>query len=357
MEVKTNWNKTDEVFSRLLHAHKHNKYPYNQSRLPQRSENLPSKLKLGSRLHALYLFFACNYMRGPINSNFAFGQLAEAWKVDNDIFDPRVLIANTGLEGARERVHGVLLEAELHYNAEAVSQYWVFNACKLYWHWNADPKMIFTELSDYSAIKKCLIGDTEQKNSLVTSEGFKGFGEKMASMLAYFYIEAGIISESRIPAPIDFHLLRIMTACRLLTVPDERADRFTENYVQAAQRLTVQYCEKNDVSVVSLSEALWILSRELCRLNPGNRMHQGENRGRNTDLESVEINWNRKQRDRFKQSCMRCPVRSHCELNVPSAIYYRWGKLIATGKRKEPPEKLVNISNYQKSRQGSLFSL
>jgi hypothetical protein len=160
----------------------------------------------------------------------------------------------------------------------------------------------------------------------------------MVSMLAYFYMDAGFISKTSFPAPIDFHLLRIMTATEMLTVEDLTSDRFVEEYTAAARKLTFTYAHERGVGMTAISDVLWLLSRSLCQHNPGTEMRKGLSAGRKTTLTPVPILWTPGQREGFRRSCKHCPLRPMCKWNVPSMPYYVGGKLIVLGRRQEPPE-------------------
>jgi len=351
--IQQKTERTHEALNRLVKAYENNEYPYNHVEVPQRAENLPDNIAGGGVDHARYLFFACNFMRGPIASEFALSQLKEVWEFDSRIFEPGQ-VESDGIVTFMRRVYWTLVHGELHYNLSNIPRIWTFNAHKLHGYWESDPRTLFEEVETYQDLVERIAGSKEEKQSLNTPWGFKGFGKKMVSMLAYFYMDAGIIDDSLIPAPIDFHLLRIITSCEILEFTDPPDNLFVESYLNTARKLVTGYCRKTGISMPKLAEAVWLLSRELCSQYPGNRMHEGKNRGRNTRLDPVDLRWNKSQREAFINSCGRCPIRKWCNKRVPSAPYYRWGQLIILGEREEPPENLVDLSHHREAKQGKL---
>ncbi|OGM91168.1 hypothetical protein A2755_02045 [Candidatus Wolfebacteria bacterium RIFCSPHIGHO2_01_FULL_48_22] len=90
-------------------------------------------------------------------------------------------------------------------------------------------------------------------------------------------------------------------------------------------------------------DALWILSRTLCRRHPGNNSHHGEYKARKTELIPRKVAWDKtSQRRTYFETCGKCPVQATCEFNVPSAEYYRRGVLQKRGKREKPPDLFVD---------------
>lgn len=344
MNVEINWKRAESVLDKLLNQYQNNLNPYNEIELPQRKENIPEGIEYGSLSHALYLFFACNYMQGPINSDFAFNQLREVWRHGKEIFNPNQ-IAEDGFGTFVQRVYWKLVRGELHYNLHNIPKYWAFNAYKLYWYWQSDPRNLLGGLPNFDDLQFRL-AHKKGKGSLEIPHGFKGFGPKMTPMLAYFYMDAGITDESSMPPPIDFHLLRIMTQCRLLTIDNPEADRFTDEYKAAARELALTCCEDKDVPMTEFAEALWLWSRDMCSQYPGNKMHQlGEYTGRDTTLVSAQPDWDDKRvREKYKQSCAECPIWEKCELKVWSALYYKKGKIRAEP-RDEPESSLIDMGN------------
>ncbi len=74
MDIVVDERALDRVFGELVGLYNGGDFPFDQPVmvLPQDTRHLPKTLEPGSREHALFLFHACYWMRGGIDSNVAF---------------------------------------------------------------------------------------------------------------------------------------------------------------------------------------------------------------------------------------------------------------------------------------------
>lgn len=344
MKVRINWNRAHEVFSRLLNSYHQLEPPYAHgvTTLPQKQ--LPKNLQPGTREHALFLWVVTLYMRGGLNSNRVYEALLGIHENHEELF-ASTLVGNGNQTIAAARIRELLHEEGLKQKADEISQFWAAGLHKLALHWNGDPRELFADSASYEKVCGRIICDNA-KYKHEDPHGFPGFREKLVSMLAYYLMEAGLISPLVFPVPTDFHVMRVLTSHRILYVPKAQyGDDLMRGQLQkAGRRLTAGYCRKYGVSPVELSNVLWLLSRTFCKLHPGNATLQPEGYdARKTTLVPMKVTWSRSQVRRFERSCAICPAGGTCKYNVPAAEYYRKGRIVLRGEREEPPSYNLDL--------------
>ncbi len=288
MKVSIDWNRAQYVFDTLIGAFRNKSYPYDRVFPPQIKENLPQNLVWGSREHANFLFHSCYYMRGGIQSDEAFRRLSSIYSEHPAMFNPETFEKEPSLYDSKNIVR-ILQEHRLGYHKQ-IAGFWIKNAHKLNLFWKGSPLSVFEKAKDYEDLCKILIANGKREAD--KRNGFHGFQYKMVSMLVYFYVDALLIDPISFPIPVDFHVLRILTANKLLVVEgmESGMDLFKDEYKASARELTEVYCIKNAVSPVELCEALWLLSRTLCVLNPGNSsVVVGKLSARRTEVQAKKI--------------------------------------------------------------------
>lgn len=343
-KVLIDWPLAGNVFGLMLEALRHNHWPYNVAQQPHIEENLPRRLsEMGRdrrRVEARFFLVVCYYMLAGIESDTAMRGLSKVFDEDPDLFasDFNKL---TGEEKVylRDRIFGVLNRAKLNRRAGQVADQMVYNFAKIDRFWGRDPRKLFAGTTDFDELRRRLISKNRKFNP-ETPEGFLGFQEKMVSMLAFFLMDRKLVRYYLLPVPVDFHVLRILTATRILQVEGaEYGDNlYTEEYRAAAREVTQSYCAEHGVSWMRLCDCLWLLSRTGCRWHPDLRSSLGPPMARKTAIYPQNYCWD-KSRARVKtyaRTCGCCPVSSSCRDAVPSAPYYKWGKLIVRGVRSSP---------------------
>lgn len=326
MKAFIDFEQADLVFGRLLHAQEHKVFPYDQIVLPQ--DFVPEAIKKDDVTHARFLFYVCHYMRGTIKSDHAVTQLVKLWEYDPYLFHPHHARKRDTDELSR------LLKRYIPYGATTVNEAWVINSARLVDHWGGDPRNIFKEVGNasdmYRLITNKKVRGKKPKNGSDKEWGFIFFQEKMASMLAYFLMEAGLIESSTITPPVDFHLLRLMIATEVIKITEESACETLryEHMSPLGIEVIQKYCDDNDINMVTMGNALWPLSVGLCSQAPGNSMVNAQKEKKKA--ESLVINWNNPNHyESFMRSCGSCPLESVCKFNVPSGLYYYTGQLKA----------------------------
>jgi hypothetical protein len=345
MKVTIDWDLAESVFGTLLNALRLELYPYDVVKPPQRPENMPPSFKWRSVEHEGFLFCVCYYMRGGIESETAILQLRRVYEVYPSIFAPANFLPlghpDTWVQA--EWVSSILRQFGLNYNSEEIGRAWVLNFQKLQRFWYGLPSNLFLFRDGGSYEKLCERVRSSDKKGPESPHGYQGFQRKMVSMLCHFYVDAGIVEKLMFPVPVDFHVLRLMVAHKLLTVkggPIGR-DLYKQEVQAAARKLSMGYCHKHGVDPLRLGDALWLLSMGICHMHPGNKVWQGLRNGRKTILVPAEVTWTDTQVAAYQRSCGKCPVQSTCKFNIPSSYYYVRGQLMAVRER-EVPVLLIN---------------
>ena len=347
MTIRIDYDRAESLFGTLIRARANQEYPYNVSKPPQQPENLPENIFGDEIALARFLFITCYYMRGGIESDTAFLALTRLYKYHPRLFDPNTF-TQTGqadcLEDyTAERIVHILQAHNLAYSAEQISKQWVFNATKLALHWEGNPIKLFADIEGvegYKILCDRIIHRSSKPNQVRFPHGFSGFQEKMASMLAYFFMDCKLVPSEAFPVPVDFHVMRLLAAHEVLSndaVP-LGDNLLTPEFQAAARELTSGYCVANDLDIVDLSDALWLFSRAMCYNNPGNIVAVKKRDGRKSELVPPVINWNKTQLKKYWGACGRCPVQDTCNFDVPSGYYYVLGLLIRLARRQKPPD-------------------
>ncbi|MBM3272621.1 hypothetical protein FJY94_05125 [Candidatus Kaiserbacteria bacterium] len=330
------------VFGRLIKKLREKKYPYNIATLPQ--EMIPHALRDQPLRHAQFIFYACHFMRGALDSTTAIRQLVALWQRSPDLFKPEVVcMMDVGAIAA-------LLRSAIDYHLDEIAAFWKENSDRLQRLWRGDPRRIFEKVCTADVVYRRVVNKESRAcvagNDLFEDDwGFFGFRKKMAGMLAYFLAEAQLIEPICDIAPaVDFHLLRIMIANRILILTEDAwtgGAKYEDVYDEGAEAVTV-YMRTCKISAVEIGDALWMLSTTLCREAPGN-WSTGRSRKRgNTWQTPTRIDHNGKERKElpqpvvidqysseqlaaYERTCHRCPCRKTCTANAPSGPYYECG--------------------------------
>jgi hypothetical protein len=324
-----------DLFDVLIHAWRSRLPPYDK--VVQVPSRLPGTLIRGSLAHARWLFNACYYMRGKINSATALIKLSHLYEVQPWMFDPSQF---TEAEGARIEVLEALNSGGLGFNAEETSRFWVENFQKLHRFWDGNPINFYEKSDSYEDLCKILIA---QKKSKDNPNGFFAFRHKMVSMLSYFFAKAGIINPLKHPPPIDFHWCRVMVATEAVKMKNMGpGTRFNFEELGAVIRpLTLEYC-KDASAILDLADAVWHLSRSFCSMDHGNSSHQGAYNARRTAITPKARIWTASAERRFHRTCGQCMLKDVCKWNIPSAHNYIEGKIVVRGARLKPLDLFVD---------------
>jgi hypothetical protein len=322
--------KANQILGRLLDAYRRKEYPYNlpDAIPPQARQNLPKGLEWGSREHALFLFTLCYWMRGGIESSTATRQLARLYEADRSIFLPESETTLIAAELTKK------FEAVgLGFNSEQIGGIWKDNLAKIAAQWGGDPRNIFSGVTTYE--EACYRIQNKQRR------GFRGFQEKMVSMITYFYMDADVIDRWNFPIPVDFHALRTLFAHEIMIADWNEFSAngyYTKPILAAARELFQKYSAKNNVDPVTLCEAVWLYSGLMCDKHPGNISRVSKKRkGRKTKIDPVARWVSVAQTMAYKKACAFCTIQDTCRWCVPSAEYYIGGRIVLRGERDAPP--------------------
>jgi hypothetical protein len=331
--VIIDFERAKTVFGALLETYIANRFPYDNAKPPQRPENLPRNLMLGTVEHANFLWAVCYYMRGGIKSDTAIIALARMHEECPELFVPRYLHEDSSLL-LKSSMAEKLQDYGLGFNSKEIPNFWIANAQKLERFWGGDVRSLFVDVDDYDMLCERIIGTGKRRPD--HPHGFYGFQYKMTSMIAYFLQEAGLIAPLLYPVPVDFHVLRVLVANEILTVPGSDKILPLPDLQEAARELTSWYCREYSVSPVHLCDVLWLLSSSTCNQNPGNFSEIGEYKARATQVTPTIVNWTEAEVAAHIRTCARCPIRETCRHCIPSGPYYRQGEMHKQP-RTEPP--------------------
>ncbi len=398
LKFYADYDQARTVFDLLIDRLSKKGPPYNTAMVPQADQFLPVNLEKGSREHAIFLFSLCLWMRGGIESDTAARFLKAMHESHPAAFEP-TCYSNTGAEETAQQIASVtdlLVEHQLGQRVEENAPGWVYNMRKLQRFWDSDPRRLMNDNPSFSTLVDRIISKTSDKNGNFAREdnphGFRFFREKMVAMLAYFLIDAKLVPMFYTPVPVDFHVLRLLTSNGILRIQGmEMHETLGINFLRTdvlrlAREVTEWYCRENKVSPIALCDSLWLLSRSLCRNNPGNSGYVVNGRrkaateekrnkkaanGEHPEFEMEIVDGNasaspniedtdtepeltgRKRYigykhtaeslarpsmvKRYNKSCGVCPVEAHCRFNISAGAYYVAGDLEAKRLRVKPP--------------------
>ncbi len=338
-EVKlvTHWKRAYQVFDALIAALRRPAYPYSIATAVYDSNTLPHTLKIGGKAESNFSLAVCCYMKGSIQSYTAFNSLVKLHDDQPRLFDPELVARQPSRTKAL--LAEELLKRRLNHIEESCRQ-WVDNFTKLHQFWGGDTRALFAD-ADYETLCKRLICQPAGEFNPEYPHGFRGFREKMVSMLAFYLVRAKLVAPISMPIPIDFHAMRIIIANGLITAsnaPDNYNFR-TEKMFAAARELTQRYCRERKVDPTELCDATWFLSSIACRCHPGNKsIVPRDEDSRVITVVPKEISWTKQNIENYLNTCSQCPIEGTCRWLVPSANLYRLGKLQIRGPRGRPPQ-------------------
>ncbi len=333
-----NYDHAIPIFNELVRRWQNNDLPYTYMKKPQDEMFLPKDIKSNPLHHALFLFSSCFYMRGAIQSGLAIKKLTEMYDTQPGLFLPENFIGEK--KAFTIESLNIILGEKLKFSLGDNLDAWITGMARLHNEFNGDPRTLFSSLN-YDTCCSIII---KNRNSI----GFKGFKEKMVSMLAYYLIDAELIPSFPFPPPIDFHLMRLMTQQGILTLKDcstsKRGKKInlhknsfrTDKLLKAARELTLKYILEQKVSSNDLANALWLYSSQVCSKSPhGSRVKKGEYAARSTPIEiKDEVKWSLNANNKFYNTCAICPIKNSCLGFISHAHYYANGEfqLIQTTK-------------------------
>lgn len=370
------------VFDLLIDRLSQKGPPYNLAHVPQADRFLPENLAKGSVEHAIFLFTLCFWMRGGVESDTASNFLKIMHEKQPGVFKPdrfRTSVSET-TEEQIEFISNVLKGHRLGQRVEENAAGWVYNMRKLDRFWEGDPRKLMNDTPPFDRLAKRIIGKTTAKGgsfaNMDSPNGFMFFREKMTAMIAYFLMDASLVPMFYTPVPVDFHVLRLLTANGIIRVRGKTMEEsvginFMRNStLMLCRRVTEWYCKKYQVSPIALCDSLWLLSRTFCRNNPGNSGYVFDAKRQATKIEDEErwfqetvfsvddapkitgrkrylgLKWSEIEMHqptkvrRLRDSCGKCPLTESCRYNISSGAYYVGGKLLPERLRIRPPEEI-----------------
>lgn len=333
LDVDIDHEKVHTVLSTLLQAFREKTEPYNLDsvRLPQDPRHMPENLPYGGVQHAMFLWNLCYYMRGGIKSVDATKRLSKIYEDMPELFD-----CETAARMEPAQIQEILTQYRLGMQ-ERVSKEWVENSRLMLERWDGDPRKMFVGVDSYDEALARIKNDER-------GGGFKGFKEKMTSMITYYLMDEDLIEPFIFPIPVDLHVMRVSIEHEMIKFPNapHGTNLYTEETLSTLRKLYYDYAVEHGVSPLRLCDAVWLLSESLCGKHPGNVTLEPEGRknrkGRATVLVPLPVDPTSPAQQRaYEASCRICPVENTCEFNVPGKPNYVWGAVYIRGKRFEFP--------------------
>jgi hypothetical protein len=340
MDYIVDTKRRDLVLDAILDRYRRGAYPYNLKRTMLAVLKMPERLERGGEDEARWWFFCCMLMRGGVDSDTALRALSIMY--DRQMqrgglwpFNPHKAALLT-----EDQLTGLIKDAGT--GLERYARDWINSA------------RIMVERFDGSVLKMMDSFDADYETAAMIlrnqgNSGFPGFQYKMVSMLLFFVTEAKLIAYFPYPPPIDFHLQRVAVATEIVSRDDGKwilanSQKEQDRLQEALRDTYLEYIAQTGIRSNELSDALWLLSRMLCRRAPGNRTTQPKTdkigRSRPVLIPGADFTTTRDLR-KHDASCGRCPVQSQCKYNVSSGHYYVKGQTRIIGEREESPVNLL----------------
>ncbi|MFA5270135.1 MAG: hypothetical protein WC400_00760 [Patescibacteria group bacterium] len=344
--------RVEQVLDSLMIAQREGCWPYGIAQQPHTEKNMPKTLKgMGQgkeKAEARFFMAICFYMLGGVESDTAFIAVSLIFDLYPHIFlTDFASLSNYERDCLQGEIEKILTEAGINRRSREVAKQWVYNFTKLDRYWGGDPRNLFKGKPNFDVLcQRLMRGHKFREDS---PNGFYGFREKMVAMLAFFLMDRGLIPYYHLPVPVDFHVLRITTACRLVKVEIIEYDDDVEEtsmvnlyraaYLGAIRKLTYEYCVEHDASALRLCDCFWLLSRTGCRRHPDNSSRRvGGHHGRKTVVAPIQYEWSEARVRSYRRTCGECPINKFCDQAVPARLYYDKGQLMARGDRSKPSQ-------------------
>ncbi len=344
MRIIVDTEQADRVLLPLLERFYTKRFPYNlaEAQPPQQPENLPRNGFVSPLDYAYFLLTACLFMRGKIRSDTAMRCLSKIYEECPEVFRPEV--AKT-LD--REWLDRRLQAVGLGFSSWQNARFWIENLRQVEERWGGDPRNILDDVETFEESCQRLCnqrsnrGKASRKGKKSPHPGFFGFQEKMASMITYYFNDAGFIKDPfHYPLPVDFHVLRIILAHQIIRLEGTNGNlhHHFEPLLAAIRDLSVSFSLKHGTDPLHMSEFIWYFSRSMCKRYPGNMStYKGPRKGRQTVISPKKLTWIKSQIRSYNLSCGQCPVRTTCTYAIPAGPYSNHGRIILRA-RPEPPQ-------------------
>lgn len=327
MHTHIRWKRARTTVQLAIEAYRKREYPYQNQFLPQ--DILPPDIRQNPLLTARILFYSCHYMRGTIKSDYAMRCMVRLYREHPHFFDPGI-IKDAPLEEIRET-----LGALLPYKVTEVALSWKENSRRLFLHWHGDPRNIFSVAKCpedmYRFVTNRNSVRAKGRSGLLMEDGFLGFQNKMASMLAYFLESCRLIEPFQREAipPVDFHHLRVLIATGSIAPPSNNGKARYEKLRPIGEYLYARLMPRMNIRMRELGDALWIISNRLCSKSPVTQTLYGE---------LLEPDWGNVETIRaYEKTCGSCPLHTLCERTVRADVYYQQGHFELDQVRPRPP--------------------
>lgn len=335
-----------KVFALMLAQYQARQHPFLSLQTDRPQHHVPASLSEDPLQLARFLFYLCLYMRGGIDSVHAAKQLSLVYGQHPWLFTSEVLVLG-------EEDIAATVAPYIPLFRERIGRFWLHNARVLWERYDGDPRLIFDGVksapeSYYRTMgvryRPSTINQQRSTGELLLRvdgatayQGFRGFREKMTSMIAYYLFDMKLIKESPpLSAPIDYHHLRMNLQTGMIVVAGTKPIRY-EQLVPIGIELALYLQQHFKLPMHEYGDIVWLWSKILCGQAPQNRsVVVTDNPVRVTRAPAV-LTWDEADREAFAKSCGECAVREECRFSVPSGEYYTQGQ-IRLIPRRDPPK-------------------
>jgi len=211
---------------------------------------MPEKVRLLSREHALFLFYVVPQDHG-VSSAGLYTKAKELHREDPDVFDPSAVV-KLELRDIEKRVSRKL---GVRYPIES-SREWHENSRMLLEEYEGDPRKLFSKTKEAQKLLKEI-------------RRFRGFGPKTGALLLRAISNLGFVELDNLEdvlLPVDVHDTRIAFYTRSLAGPNT-PDWYVKNYmsyVRPVQEVWLSASQRAGLDWRELDRALWILGSKGC---------------------------------------------------------------------------------------------
>ncbi len=231
-------------------------------------KRLPPDIKLGSKEHAAWLFYT-SLGEVKVKSKVFIQHAYELFQKSPEIFDPSYIAQNferIGEGKIKNKENGENLEVIIrddlkHGLYKQIADRWFQNSFIVSRDYNGDVRNILKGVKDVSTAEKIL--GVVRPGKRKGYDGFRGFGQKTASLFMMRLTEAGLtnFNEYELPLPVDHQLIDLVLGREIVDFDDDYIHR--GRFVEFTKEKLATTCKENKISPIKFKNASWILKAEL----------------------------------------------------------------------------------------------
>ncbi len=327
--------------------------PYENLIMPQKQ--IPQNMEVGSREHALWLFYNSLEMRSAQKSMDTFGRQVKMYEMHPEVYDP------VAVSSGRVDIGHIFEDTQIFQQKKPYKliESWENNSrILLEKEPSGDPRALIQDAQDYEEL--CRILDVDHYK-LPKGTYFNGFGHKVASLFLSWSQQFGWMkNDFPYPIPVDLHVFRIFGVTESFKI---LGDHINHEPLRTILRAYFYQFAKDNFGAIDqrhLSEAIWHLGRLYCSKNPqakevnDSRRYKARQETRKNlmrladELPFVEMMINQSFPEHFRPEpgtpippssdnmfgkCTGCPIDEECNWIMSSSQHYDKGKVAIKRRR------------------------